>query len=174
MPFVLAASIIGASKLKRSPDPISLAAVAAIACIAFAGPVFRISVSDIPYLLGPDPMRATKSHALGLIPAGAPVSTSRKIGGVLSERRFVYIFPMRRKATWVLLDARDPSALDRKRYLRNIAAINANPAWRLVYRSNGIEVLRKASRRVSSSCRPTPRVPRERRTPPRQLPAARG
>jgi uncharacterized membrane protein len=143
VPFVVAASIIGASKLKRSPDSISLAAIAAVASLAFFGPVYRIAVGDLGHVLRSDPTRAAKAHALALIPPRAAVTASRQLGGLLSERRFTYIFPSRRQAAWAIIDLRDPSFPDRNAYLRNVAALNANPAWKLVYASNGVEVLRK-------------------------------
>jgi uncharacterized membrane protein len=146
VPFVLAASIVGASKLKRKPDAISRAALVAVVFFSFfsiVSPIYRIAVLDLGHVLRPDPTRAAKSHALALIPPGVPVSASNKLGGLLSERRFIYIFPSRRKAAWVIVDAGDRSHADRQTYRRNIAAIDGSPDWRVVYRSHGIEVLRK-------------------------------
>jgi uncharacterized membrane protein len=147
VPFVLAASIIGASKLKRNPDRVSVGAVAAVLFIGLLNPVFspvyRIAVNDLGRVLGSDPTRAAKSHALALIPSGVPVSASNRFGGLLSERRYIYIFPTRKTAAWMIVDARDGPQVHRQRYRHNIAAINSNPAWHVVYRSNGIEVLRK-------------------------------
>jgi uncharacterized membrane protein len=153
VPFVLAASIVGASKLRRSPDRASLGVVVAVAAIAFLNPafspVYRVAILDLGHVLRPDPTRAAKSHALALIPPGVPISASNKLGGVLSDRRVIFTFPTRKKAEWVIVDAGDGSYTHRQRYRRNIAAISASPAWRVVYRSQGIEVLRKRERQIS-------------------------
>jgi uncharacterized membrane protein len=147
VPFVLAASIVGASRLRRSPDPTSLCALLAVGCIGLFSPIYRIAVIDFAHALPSDATRAAKSHALTLIPSNAPVSASRKFGGVLSARRFIYIFPVRKNASWVIVDAGDDTPRDRRTYLRNIAAINANPTWRVVYRSHGVEVLHRRTTR---------------------------
>jgi uncharacterized membrane protein len=147
VPFVVAASIVGASKLKRSVDSTSLAAVVAIGCIALFSPVSRIALTDLAHARSSDPTHAAKAHALALIPAGVPVSASNQLGGLLSERRFIYIFPNRRSAAWVIVNAGDQTYPDRRSYRRNIAAINANPAWQVVYRSHGVEVVRKRDTR---------------------------
>jgi uncharacterized membrane protein len=143
VPFVVAASIVGAAKLKRSPDSVSLVAVVAIGCIALFSPISRIAVTDLAHARSSDPTHVAKSHALGLIPPGVPVSASNQLGGLLSERRFIYTFPIRKDAVWVIVNAKDETHSDRRAYKQNIAAINASPEWRVVYRSHGVEVLRK-------------------------------
>jgi uncharacterized membrane protein len=143
IPFIVAASIVGAAKLKRGPDPVSLAAVVVVGCFALFSPVFRVFVTDLAHARSSDPTRVAKSHALDLIPLDVPVSASNQLGGLLSDRRFIYTFPTRRDARWVIVNANDPTHSDRRTYRRNIAAINANPAWRVIYRSHGVEVLRK-------------------------------
>jgi uncharacterized membrane protein len=147
VPFVLAASIIGASKLKRNPDRVSVGAVAAVLCIGVLNPVlspiYRVAVLDLGHARQSDPKQAAKSHALDLIPSGVPVSASNKLGGLLSERRFIDVFPVWRNAAWVIVDAADAPQKGQQRYRRNIAAINRSPGWRVVYRSQGIEVLHR-------------------------------
>jgi uncharacterized membrane protein len=147
VPFLLAASILGASRLRRNPDRIALAAFAAVVCLpllhpAFS-PIYRIAADDLGHVLRSDPARAAKAHALDLIPPGVPVSASNGLGGLLSDRRVIYMFPMRKKAAWVIVDRGDPSAHDPQQYRRDIAAISMDPAWRVVYRSHGVEVHRK-------------------------------
>ncbi len=147
VPFVLAASIVGASKLKRSPIPLSLLALVAVVCIGLFNPVFspvyRIAATDLGHVLRSDLALAAKSHALALIPPAVPVSASNKLGGLLSERRFIYMFPTRKHAAWVIVDAADGPRSHRRTYRHNIAVITTNPAWRVVYRSRGIVVLHK-------------------------------
>jgi uncharacterized membrane protein len=147
VPFVVAASIVGASRLRRNADRISLGAVAAVLFLSVVNPVFspvyRIAVLDLGHVSRSDPVHSAKSRALGLIPRGAPVSASNELGGLLSDRRLIYLFPTRETAKWVIVDAGDQSHTDRYKYRRNIAAINANPAWQVLYRSHGIEVLHR-------------------------------
>jgi uncharacterized membrane protein len=143
VPFVIAASIVGAAKWRRGPDPVSLATVVVVGCIALFSPIYRIAVTDLAHVRPSDPMRAAKAHALGMIPSGVPVSASNQLAGLLSERRFIYTFPTRRKAMWMIVDAGDETHSDRQAFKRNIAATNANPNWRVVYRERGVEVLRK-------------------------------
>ena len=133
----------GIVPFKRSVDSTSLAAVVAIGCIALFSPISRIALTDLGHARSSDPTRAAKSDALALIPRGVPVSASNQLGGLLSERRYIYIFPNRKNAAWVIVNAGDQTYSDRRSYRRNIAAMNANPAWRVVYRSHGVEVLSK-------------------------------
>jgi uncharacterized membrane protein len=149
VPFVLAASIIGASKLRRNADRLALGALAAVLFITLANPgltpIYSIAVLDLGHVLPSDPTHAARSHALGLIPRGVPVSSSNKLGGLLSDRRFIYSFPTRKNAEWVIVDARDGPLTGQQWYRHEIAAIGASPAWRVVYRSHGIEVLHRQS-----------------------------
>jgi uncharacterized membrane protein len=143
VPFVLAASIVGASRLKRNPDRTSLAAVAAVACIAVVSPIYRVAVNDFTHALPSDSRSTAKSHALALIPSGVPVSASNQLGGLLSERRYIYLFPVEKNAAWLIVDARDPTYTDQDSYRHRVAAVNASSAWRVVFRSHDVEVLRK-------------------------------
>jgi uncharacterized membrane protein len=144
VPFVLAASIIGASKLKRfKADPVSLAAVFAVCCTAAFSPIARIAIVDLGKVWHADPSRAAKSHALKLIPSGEPVSASNQLGGVLSDRRYIYIFPVVKRAAWVIVDANDETYTQKRWYRQHIAALNTRPGWHVVYRAHGVEVIHK-------------------------------
>jgi uncharacterized membrane protein len=150
VPFVIAASIVGAARLKRNPNSISLAVLGAVASLALLSPIYRVALIDLAHVRASDPRHAAKAHALGLIPQGVPVSASTQLGGFLSERRYIYIFPTKRHAAWVIVDSRDPTYTDKVQYRRHIAAIEASPSWHVVYRSHDVQVLRANSQ-------PTPR-----------------
>jgi uncharacterized membrane protein len=143
VPFVVAASIVGAARLKRNPDTTTLAVLALIGCFALLSPIYRIAVTDLAHFEQSDPRHAAKSHALALIPSEVPVSASNQLGGLLSERRYVYLFPTKKQASWVVVDSRDPTYSQQRSYRRSIAAIHSDPAWRVVYRSLGIQVFKK-------------------------------
>jgi uncharacterized membrane protein len=147
VPFLLVASVVGASRLRRGPDRIALGVVAAVVFMTFIHPIFspvyRIAVDDLGHVLRSDPARAAKAHALDLVPPGVPVSASNGLGGLLSDRRVIYMFPTRKKAAWAIVDRRDPSTSDPRKYRRDIAAINRDRSWLVVYRSDGVEVLHK-------------------------------
>jgi uncharacterized membrane protein len=51
--------------------------------------------------------RAAIADALALVPAGAPVSSTNRVGSYLSARREYYSAPLVRNAQWVLIDLED-------------------------------------------------------------------
>jgi uncharacterized membrane protein len=144
IPFLLAASILGTARLRRDPARVSFYALAGAACIALYSPVY-LAVNDFHSALPSNPVRQAKAHALGLIPSGVPVSASNQLAGYLSDRRYIYVFPYVRDASWVILDAKDSTVEDQKGYRRVIAKMDANPKWTLLYSSHGVQVLRKRS-----------------------------
>jgi uncharacterized membrane protein len=143
IPFLVAASIVGASRLNRHPDSTTHWLFVAIACIALLSPVYRIGVADLAQARPSDPTRLAKRAALALIPSTAPVSASNKLAGMLSARRHIYVFPVKHDARWTIIDANDPTYGGQKAYRRSIAKIVGNPAWRTVFRSHGVRVLYK-------------------------------
>lgn len=151
VPFVFAASIFGAARFKRQAGRISLWVLALVACTAIYSPIL-VLISDVPAL--GSPVTAAQSHALGLIPKGAPVSASNLLGGYLSERRYISTFPYVARARWIIVDSNDQSYgtkaqarssgiyLDFERTLRNY---ESDKKWRIVYSSHGVTVLHKRS-----------------------------
>jgi hypothetical protein len=109
--------------------------------------------------------RTAQREALALIPSSAPVSATNRLGGHLSERRYVYVFPALEKADWVAVDEQDPWLPTRKTFgsrrglsieIRDgfrqlqrlkavVAGLEADPGWRLAYRRDGISVFRRSS-----------------------------
>jgi uncharacterized membrane protein len=142
VPFVVAASIFGAARFKTQAVRLSLWALAGATAVAVYSPLA---------LVGPDvralgsPLVATKAHAVGLIPEDAPVSATNVLGGYLSERRYIYTFPFVRRSTWIVVDVNDPSYGDTKGLKHVLGRYESDKAWRVVYSSHGVVVLRKRS-----------------------------
>jgi uncharacterized membrane protein len=138
-PFVIAASILGASRFRRQAGRLSLVVLVATAFIAVLSPINRLA-HDVR-LLG-SPAVAAKAHALSLVPAGLRVSSTDELGGYLSERRRVYTFPVIHGSRWVVVDRHDPRLPHVKKQLRRL---ESHRAWRIVYSSHGIVVLHRRS-----------------------------
>jgi uncharacterized membrane protein len=149
VPFVVAASIFGATRFKRQAGRVSLWVLTAVACTAIYSPIL-VLVKDVPEL--GSPRQAAETRAISLIPSRAPVSASNLFGGYLSERRYVSTFPYVAHARWIIVDANDESYgtkaqarasgiyLDFKRTLRKY---ESDRAWRIVFSSHGVLVMRK-------------------------------
>lgn len=142
IPFVVAASILGAGRLGRRAGPASLAALAVVAVGLPLSPL-RFVKGDAEALRSP--ARAAKIHALGMIPPGVPVTASDQLAGYLSERPTISIFQFGRRGSWLVVDRNDPTYPSDASYHRAVARLAANPAWRLVYSSHGVEVFRRRS-----------------------------
>jgi hypothetical protein len=88
------------------------------------------------------PLVSAKAHALGLIPGGVPVSASNELAGHLSERRYIYTFPSVEGSLWIIVDDHDRT-LHIPGFKRQVQKYEADKAWRTVYSSHGITLLRK-------------------------------
>ena len=141
VPFVVAASVLGTARLKRGASRVSVLILTAVAIIAIYSPVYFLA-KDVR-ALGSSSISA-KAHALSLIPPGAPVSASNLLGGHLSERRYVATFPYVSRARWIVVDTRDPTYRGGATLLaRDLQKYESDGAWRIVYSSDNIVVLRR-------------------------------
>jgi uncharacterized membrane protein len=140
VPFVVAASVFGAARFKRHAVRLSLWALVATAAVAIYSPLYSLGPSVRAF---GSPLVASKAHALGLIPAGASVSATNQLGGHLSARRYIDTFPYVRRANWIIVDANDPTYADPAQLKRDVKNYESDRAWRVVYSSHGIAVLRK-------------------------------
>jgi hypothetical protein len=116
--------------------------LAASAALAIWSPVY-LGVRDV-HALG-SPTVSAKSHAVGLIPHGVPVSATNQLGGHLSERRYIYTFPAVGRARWLVLDRHDPTEADIAGFKTDVRKYESSKAWRIVFASHGIFVLHKAN-----------------------------
>jgi uncharacterized membrane protein len=118
-----------------------VAAAAALAGAVALGPLGRVELSA-------DAHDAAARAALGMVPAGAPVSATNTLGAHLSERRRVFSFPVVREARWVAVDERRLTYLDSGRpesAHAALAALERDPRWRRVFERDGIVVLWRRS-----------------------------
>ena len=102
-------------------------------------------------------------QAVSLVPADARVSATNHLAIPLAARRYLYVFPVLRNATWVLVDSRDAS-LPNLDYLHRRAGIDVgindllrqpglmrrelhrlekSTEWELVYRRDRIYVFKR-------------------------------
>lgn len=145
VPFTVAASVLGAARLKRDPDTVSLCALVGAALIAIVSPISLIVLrGDIRAALPSNPTRVAAAHAVRLIPSNARVAASNQLATYVAGRRYVYIYPLATKgADWLLVDRHDNTYSDVRGYERALRRLDGSREWRLLYSSHGIEVLRR-------------------------------
>jgi uncharacterized membrane protein len=139
-PFLVAGAILGAARLPRLA-PLVLAA--SLAGAIALGPLWAGE-------LAPDRMSAhdrVAARALELIPPGAPVSSTNGLGAHLSDRKRIFSFPVIGNATWVAVDLRRASYLDRRSAPSTaavpLARLRLSGDWATELAEDGIFVLRR-------------------------------
>jgi uncharacterized membrane protein len=144
VPFTVAASVLGAARLRRDPDQISLYALIGAASIAIVSPItLGVMRGDVGASLPSNPTRMAKAHAVALIPPDVPVTASNQLATYLSSRRRVYLYPLVSKADWLIVDRNDNTYADTAGYERALRKLDWSNDWRLVYSARGVEVLRR-------------------------------
>jgi uncharacterized membrane protein len=145
VPFVVAGTIFSAARFPRLV-PVVLAASLAGAVVL--GPLREGE-------LVPDRRSAhdrVAARAVALIPPDAPVSSTNGLGAHLSARRRVFSFPVVGDATWVAVDLRRASYLDRRSAPSTaavpLARLRLSGDWATELDEDGIFVL---SRRPTAS-----------------------
>jgi uncharacterized membrane protein len=144
LPFLLAATIFGAARLRRRlPSlPTAALAVAIVGCLVL-GPLSTFP-SVIRGALPGNSDREAKADAVALIPSGVAVSASNQLAGHLSVRRRIYVFPAVGVARWIVVDPSDVTELQARGFHASIGRIESMPEWRLVYERRGIMVFHRA------------------------------
>jgi uncharacterized membrane protein len=139
-PFLVAGAILGAARLPRLA-PLVLAA--SLAGAIALGPLWAGE-------LVPDRMSThdrVAARALELIPPGAPVSSTNGLGAHLSDRKRIFSFPVIGNATWVAVDLRRASYLDRRSAPSTaavpLARLRLSGDWATELAEDGIFVLRR-------------------------------
>ena len=140
VPFIVAASIFGAARMKGRRLELPLWVLTGCAAVAIFSPIY-VGAGDVRAL--GSPLVAAKQHAVSLIPDSTRVAASNQLGGHLSARRFIYTFPSVRQARWIVVDVNDGTYGDAVGYKRAVRKYEANKAWRVVFSSHGIAVLHK-------------------------------
>lgn len=151
VPCVVASSIFGLARLRRHVprlerhvDRLALYACAAVAATAVYSP-FVIGLGWATQALPGNATHRAKAQALSLIPSGVPVSASNQLGGHLSQRLRIMIFPVVREADWVVVDEHDPTYRSEAGFLQRIRSLRHSAGWSLVYSSRGVLVFRRAA-----------------------------
>jgi uncharacterized membrane protein len=156
IPFLIAATVFGISRLDAGRRTIAAAAV--LTCSA----LLALFVAPWPRAVGGAPLDARARvapariaalrAALDLVPADARVSTTNIPGAQLSSRRYVYSVPFVERADWVVLDLRDPWVVRTNSPIlnRDPAAVNAlvrrlerDPGWQKVLERERVFVFRR-------------------------------
>jgi uncharacterized membrane protein len=154
VPFLVAASVIGLGRLGRHhPKAMRLAAVSLVAsttmCTLLAGPL-TIRGPEIARAFGSAHARAAQ-HAVELVPARDPVSSTNQVGAHLSARPKIYMFPVLRDARWVVLDPDDPwhtahgDPTQTARFARQVARFRMDPRFEQVFAEAGISAFKRRS-----------------------------
>jgi len=140
-PFLVAGAILGAARLPRLAP---LVLTASLAGAVVLGPLWAGE-------LVPDRMSAhdrVAAEALELIPPDAPVSSTNGLGAHLSARRRVFSFPVVGNATWVAVDLRRASYLDRRSAPSTaaipLARLRLSGGWATEMAEDGIFVLSRS------------------------------
>jgi uncharacterized membrane protein len=136
-PTLLVASVFGVERL-GARAAYAVVVAAAVSTVAL-GPGGRVTIEA-------DEHDAAARAAVALVPPDAAVSATNSLGAHLSERERIFSFPVLREATWVAVDTRRLTYLDSLRPERArpaLAALRANPEWRLVFARDGVLVFRR-------------------------------
>ncbi|HKG09617.1 MAG TPA: DUF2079 domain-containing protein, partial [Gaiellaceae bacterium] len=162
IPFAIAATVLGAARLGRHAATAAALVLVAASMSLILGPLPQ--VGDYGGLSRPDARARAAQKAVDLVPAGAPVSATNRLAAHLSNRRYVYSFPLLSRAEWVVVDdsdwwlprvragaERDGLAVavtdlsaQRGRLQHAIAALRADARWRLALDEAGVLVFTRA------------------------------
>jgi uncharacterized membrane protein len=137
--ILFGATIFGASRT-TDPERISLAVLPAVLATAFISPFWTAVPVARDAITGSSLVRAER-HAVSLIPDGEPVSASNIIGGHLSNRRQILLFPVIRNADWIAVDTDDMEGASPFRQV--VERLKRRGSFKTVYESNGVVVMRR-------------------------------
>lgn len=147
IPFLIAATVLGVARLRRSERFAQLLCIGAVLSVLI-GPLMAVKT------LAPAQDAHTRAAiaAVASIPADAAVSATNDLGSHLAARRYIYSFPVTSKADWVAVDLSNPSIaiipgrdkvapalmyndqlLWPKRFRTEVAKLNHDPHWQLMF-----------------------------------------
>jgi uncharacterized membrane protein len=144
-PFVVAAAVLGAARLRRDALPrVAAVVLGLMTALLIFSPLSRLPryVHDLR-----SEAHAARVEAVSLVPEAAAVSATNRLGGHLSERRRILLFPTVAESRWIVVDVDDPTMRaterDRRKLDEAVEAVSQDPAWRRVFAREGILVFRK-------------------------------
>jgi hypothetical protein len=139
IPFVVAASVLGAGKLRRRRyAPPALLAV--IGLLAIVSPLVY-TVSSTHSRSGAE-VTASRD-ALKLIPPRVPVSASQTLGAYVSTRKSVAVFPNVANANWVIVGPIASSIDDPKQFRNALRKLRSSDRWRVAFDAHGVTVFQR-------------------------------
>jgi len=169
VPFIYASTIFAlarsAERRGTRKEPTLVAGQVFTASLAVALVTSPIGAFGAGHLFRSHAVSAQR-EAVSLVPASAHVSATNHLALPLAARRYLYVFPVLKDATWVLVDARDRSLPDMshirgrvgidvgikdlfwqpKLMHRELDRLEHSADWRLVYERERIYVFKRARR----------------------------
>jgi uncharacterized membrane protein len=167
-PFLIVGMIGGLARIRRLPGVIGRVSRMPAVCVVVllgAGIVSGYRLGPLPFwqhIPGGSSRQVRQftvtahdralARATALVPGGVPISASNQLGGRLSARRRVLVWPVIDDAQWVLVDTQRAWLIDKpvkprvqEPYLK---ALERNRAFTLVFDEDGVLVFaRKAALR---------------------------
>lgn len=160
VPFIFASAIVALSKRgtksRFRPEHVLFAS---IACAILIGPLNPGAWPPISVHRA-----AAERQAVSLVPRSAAVSVTNRLGAHLAARRYLYVFPVIGKATWIVVDKHDAELPDmqwlRSRkgleigtkdlptqprlMARELKKLERSPQWTQVFSRDGVMVFRRS------------------------------
>jgi hypothetical protein len=159
VPFIFAGTVYALRPRSETPKwRAGHVLVASLGCAAFFGPLNPVLIPHVSLRHA-----GAERQAVALIPPSAAVSSTNFLGAHLAARRYLYVFPVIGKATWVALDVRDPE-LPNMQFMRGrhgtavwqrdlilqptlmksyVRKLEANRHWTRVFSSHGVMVFKR-------------------------------
>jgi uncharacterized membrane protein len=147
---VIAATILGIGHVPQRLRPIVAGAPLCAALVSL------VAIPPVPggqeFMFGqaePAERVAAMEEAVALVPTTAAVTATNRLGGQLSARRYVYLFPERARADWAVLDTRDAwtsvagEQVDEPLFHRLLGRFERDARWRLVFDQQAVRVYRR-------------------------------
>ena len=158
IPALMVAAVFGAARLRRiapvvAPGLDRLVVVVVVVSGLLLGPLptwrFVPGGAELgarEHLVGRH--ADASAEIVGLVPPGAVVSATNTLGAHLSARRRVLSFPIRGDASWIVVDTRRPSHLDRandpERFDQALAELRRDDRYMLVASVDGVLAFRRS------------------------------
>ena len=166
IPFLVAASVFGLARIpveRRSRALATMLTLSVVVSLAF-GPWPGLPGRHFPAPDRWESWKPTAAHraalraAIDLVPEGAPVAATNKVGSHLSARRYFFSVPQVGQARWVILDMSDPWVpLPPKTRVRTTwgrndpvllkalrTRLEKSPRWEKLFDRSGVSVFRRA------------------------------
>jgi hypothetical protein len=154
--FLFAAIAVGLGRLERQHNARAVTAllIATGAASLMLGPWSASSIGTPTWYRANSSAEAVavRDAALSLVPPGAAVSATNRMGAHLADRRYLSSVPTIGRATWVVIDLEDtwrPQAWggveDPGAFESTVRRLGASAEWEKVFDRGGVLVFRKVA-----------------------------